>query len=162
MKRFKKIIDGIASASRLLCMGMLAALVVITALELVLRRFLNGSWQGAAELSVIVFLWMVFIGLIPLYHDSGLMRLDFLVGRLKAPSAEAAFYLNKAFSLVLGIAMAAAFAAQALRADAPALSIPVPYMVRYVPMALAGAYIAAAAVYQVLDHVHTRRGTAEG
>ncbi len=162
MELFKKTIDGIAKAAEAVCMAAIAALAVITVLELVRRGLSNRSYRGAVELCDIIFLWMAFMGLIPLYHDNGLIRLDFLVGRLKGSAAEAVFYLNKAFSLMLGFSMAAAYAVQALTGAGPACSIPVPFAVRYIPMALAGAYIAAATVYQILDHVRARRESDEG
>ena len=55
---------------------------------------------------------MAFIGLIPLYRDSGLMRLDFLVARTKGPVYEVLYFANKLFSLLLGVVMVVAFAAQ--------------------------------------------------
>lgn len=64
------------------------------------------------QLCGILFLWMAFIGLIPLYRDSGLMRLDFLVARTKGPVYEVLYFANKLFSLLLGVVMVVAFAAQ--------------------------------------------------
>jgi len=165
MKTFKKITDVIAKAAEIICMVMIAALVVIIVLELIRRNFFNKSYRGTVELCGIAFLWMAFIGLIPLYHDHGLMRLDFLVSRLKGPVGEAVYYINKAFSLMLGIVMVVAFVAQAPYIGTrtySTFSIPVPYTIQYVPMALAGAYIAVTTVYQVLDHVFARGETAEG
>ncbi len=165
MKIFKTITDWIAKLAELICMVMIAALVVIIVLELARRNFLNQSYRGTVELCGIAFLWMAFIGLIPLYHDHGLMRLDFLVSRLKGAAAEVVYYINKAFSLMLGIVMVVAFVAQAPYVGTrtySTFSIPVPYTVQYIPMALAGAYIAVTTVYQVLEHILARGGTARG
>ncbi len=165
MKIFKTITDWIAKLAELICMVMIAALVVIIVLELARRNFLNQSYRGTVELCGIAFLWMAFIGLIPLYHDHGLMRLDFLVSRLKGAAAEVIYYINKAFSLMLGIVMVVAFVAQAPYVGTrtySTFSIPVPYTVQYIPMALAGAYIAVTTVYQVLEHILARGGTARG
>ncbi len=165
MKLFKTITDWIAKLAEIICMVMIAALVVIIVLELARRNFLNQSYRGTVELCGIAFLWMAFIGLIPLYHDHGLMRLDFLVSRLKGAAGEAVYYINKAFSLMLGIVMVVAFVAQAPYVGTrtySTFSIPVPYTVQYIPMALAGAYIAVTTVYQVLEHILARGGTAQG
>lgn len=164
MKIFKTITDWIAKLAEIVCMVMIAALVVIIVLELVRRNFLNQSYRGTVELCGIAFLWMAFIGLIPLYHDHGLMRLDFLVSRMKGAAAEIIYYVNKAFSLMLGIVMVVAFVAQAPYVGTrtySTFSIPVPYTVQYIPMALAGAYIAVATVYQVLEHILSRRAAGE-
>lgn len=164
MKIFKTITDWIAKLAEIVCMVMIAALVVIIVLELARRNFLNQSYRGTVELCGIAFLWMAFIGLIPLYHDHGLMRLDFLVSRMKGAAAEIIYYVNKAFSLMLGIVMVVAFVAQAPYVGTrtySTFSIPVPYTVQYIPMALAGAYIAVATVYQVLEHILSRRAAGE-
>ena len=73
---------------------------------------------------------MAFIGLIPLYRDSGLMRLDFLVARTKGPVYEVLYFANKLFSLLLGVVMVVAFAAQYPYVSTRTYStfpIPVPY-----------------------------------
>lgn len=96
------------------------------------------------QLCGILFLWMAFIGLIPLYRDSGLMRLDFLVARTKGPVYEVLYFANKLFSLLLGVVMVVAFAAQYPYVSTRTYStfpIPVPYTVQYFPMCLAGAYM---------------------
>ena len=79
---------------------------------------------------------MAFIGLIPLYRDSGLMRLDFLVARTKGPVYEVLYFANKLFSLLLGVVMVVAFAAQYPYVSTRTYStfpIPVPYTVQYFP-----------------------------
>ena len=83
MKLCKKITGGIARIAELICMVMIALLVVVIVTELLRRNFLNQSYRGTIEVCGIAFLWMAFIGLIPLYHNSGLMRLDFLVAHTK-------------------------------------------------------------------------------
>lgn len=52
----------------------IAALVLVIVVELLRRNFLGQSFGGNVQLCGILFLWMAFIGLIPLYRDSGLMQ----------------------------------------------------------------------------------------
>ena len=138
MKLCNKISQGVAKGAEVICMLTIAALVLVIVVEL-LR-----------------FLWMAFIGLIPLYRDSGLMRLDFLVARTKGPVYEVLYFANKLFSLLLGVVMVVAFAAQYPYVSTRTYStftIPVPYTVQYFPMCLAGAYMALESLRQMAEHV---------
>lgn len=156
MKLCKKITAGIAKIAEIICMIMIALLVLVIVTELLRRNLLNQSYRGTIEVCGIAFLWMAFIGLIPLYNDSGLMRLDFLVARTKGSVYEVLFFINKAVSLMLGIVMVVAFVAQYPYVSTrtySTFSIPVPYTVQYFPMALAGAYMAVKTVEQVVEEI---------
>ena len=102
MKLCNKISKGVAKGAEVICMLTIAALVLVIVVELLRRNFLGQSFGGNVQLCGILFLWMAFIGLIPLYRDSGLMRLDFLVARTKGPVYEVLYFANKLFSLLLG------------------------------------------------------------
>ena len=144
MKLCNKISKGVAKGAEVICMLTIAALV------------LGQSFGGNVQLCGILFLWMAFIGLIPLYRDSGLMRLDFLVARTKGPVYEVLYFANKLFSLLLGVVMVVAFAAQYPYVSTRTYStfpIPVPYTVQYFPMCLAGAYMALESLRQMAEHV---------
>ena len=156
MKLCKKITAAIAKAGEVVCMLMISALVLLIVTELVRRNFFNQSYRGTIELCGIAFLWMAFIGLIPLYHNSGLMRLDFLVSHTKGATFEVLYFVNKAFSLMLGIVMVIAFFAQApYIADRTysTFAIKVPYTIQYVPICLAGAYISIKSVEQIIERI---------
>ncbi|MCI8423055.1 MAG: TRAP transporter small permease [Lawsonibacter sp.] len=156
MKLFRKITDAIAKISEIVCMVMISALVLLIVTELFRRNFLNQSYRGTIELCGICFLWMAFIGIIPLYHDSGLMRLDFLVSKAKGPIGEAIYFVNKAFSLMLGIVMIIAFTAQLEFVGTryySTFTLKIPYTIQYIPMAFAGAYIALTSVQHILERI---------
>ena len=92
----------------------------------------------------------------PLDRDSGLKRLDFLVARTQGPVYEVLYFANKLFSLLLGVVMVVAFAAQYPYVSTRTYStfpIPVPYTVQYFPMCLAGAYMALESLRQMAEHV---------
>ena len=147
MKLCNKISKGVAKGAEVICMLTIAALVLV---------IVGQSFGGNVQLCGILFLWMAFIGLIPLYRDSGLMRLDFLVARTKGPVYEVLYFANKLFSLLLGVVMVVAFAAQYPYVSTRTYStfpIPVPYTVQYFPMCLAGAYMALESLRQMAEHV---------
>lgn len=156
MRVMKKITDGIAKAAEIVCMAAIAALVVIIVTELARRNFFNSSYRGSIELCGIAFLWMAFIGLIPLYNNSGLMRLDFLITRTKGGVFEALYFVNKIFSLLLGIVMVIAFIAQYPYVNTryySTFAAKIPYTVQYFPMCLAGAFMAVKSVEQLIEEV---------
>lgn len=144
MKIFQKAMDAVSGAAKVICMACVVGIVAMIVAELINRNLLNGSFRASVEICGILFLWMAFIGLIPLYRSRGLMRLDFLVSRIKSPAALDALqiftYLIGAF---LGVVMILAY-----RAYVPYINnryyatftFKLPYTVQYFPMCVAGAY----------------------
>ncbi len=158
MKTIKKISAFISKAAEMICILMIAGLVVVIIMELINRNILDSSNRATIEICGIEFLWMAFIGLIPLYHDSGLMRLDFLVNRAKGVPGEILYFANKLFSLLLGVVMVIAFIAQYPYVSTrfySTFTFPLAYTIQYVPMCIAGAYIAFETLVQLADHIIT-------
>ena len=87
-----------------------------------------------------------------------MLRLDFLVSKTKGKLADGLYLVNKLFSLLLGVVMVIAFIAQypfvSTRTYAT-FSFPLPYTVQYVPMAIAGAFIAVKSVEQIVERILT-------
>ena len=159
MNILKKLSAVISKAAEIICMLMIAGLVVVIVGELVNRNLFNSSNRATIEICGIQFLWMAFIGVIPLYHENGLMRLDFLVSRIHGWAGEALYYINKLFSFGLGVVMVIAFAAQYPYVSTrfySTFSFPLAYTIQYVPMAIAGAYMAFDTIVQVLDRILQR------
>lgn len=156
MKMIKKISAVISKAAEIICMLMIAGLVVVIVGELINRNIFNGSNRATIEICGIQFLWMAFIGIIPLYHESGLMRLDFLVSRVHGAAGEVLYFINKLFSFGLGVVMVIAFIAQYPYVSTrfySTFSFPLAYTIQYIPMAIAGVYMAFETVIQVLDRI---------
>ena len=135
---------------------MLAVIVMVSfiVMELIRRNIFNKSFRPTIEICGIAFLWMAFMGIIPLYNNSGLMRLDFLVSRAKGPAFEVMYLLNKLFSLMLGVIMVVAFCAQYPFVSTrfySTFSAKIPYSVQYFPMAIAGVFIALKALQELLE-----------
>ena len=101
MKVLTKITDTISKVAEWIIMAMILGLVGLIVTELCRRNFLNQSWLPTTELCGILFLWMAFIGIIPLYNKSGLIRLDFLVTRLHGIAAEIVWYITDLVGLGL-------------------------------------------------------------
>ena len=156
MKMIKKISAVISKAAEIICMLMIAGLVVVIVGELINRNIFNGSNRATIEICGIQFLWMAFIGIIPLYHESGLMRLDFLVSRVHGAAGEVLYFINKLFSFGLGVVMVVAFIAQYPYVSTrfySTFSFPLAYTIQYIPMGIAGIYMAFETVIQVLDRI---------
>ena len=161
MNTCKRITIGIAKVAEWIVMAAITGLVVAIVLELVRRNFFNQSFAGNIQLCGILFLWMAFIGLIPLYCNNGLMRLDFLLTRVHGPMAEVLYFINKGVSLMLGVVMIVAFIYQypfVSTRTYQTFSVKVPYTVQYVPMMIAGAYIAVKTVEQVVERIMVLTG----
>lgn len=156
MKIIKKISAVISKAAEIICMLMIAGLVVVIVGELINRNLFNSSNRATIEICGIQFLWMAFIGIIPLYHGSGLMRLDFLVSRVHGAAGEVLYFINKLFSFGLGVVMVIAFIAQYPYVSTrfySTFSFPLAYTIQYIPMGIAGVYMAFETVIQVLDRI---------
>jgi len=156
MKLCKQITKGIAKGAEIVCMVMIATLVLVIVIELCRRNFFNQSYRGTIEVCGICFLWMAFIGLIPLYHDSGLMRLDFLVSKTKGTAFNIIYFTNKGFSLMLGIVMIIAFIVQYPYVNTryySTFTMQIPYTIQYIPMCIAGAYIALKSLEQITERI---------
>ena len=156
MNILKKISAVISKAAEIICMLMIAGLVVVIVGELINRNLFNSSNRATIEICGIQFLWMAFIGVIPLYHENGLMRLDFLVSRIHGWAGEALYFINKLFSFGLGVVMVVAFIAQYPYVSTrfySTFSFPLAYTIQYIPMGIAGIYMAFETVVQVLDRI---------
>lgn len=156
MNILKKISAVISKAAEIICMLMIAGLVVVIVGELINRNLFNSSNRATIEICGIQFLWMAFIGIIPLYHESGLMRLDFLVSRVHGAAGEVLYFINKLFSFGLGVVMVVVFIAQYPYVSTrfySTFSFPLVYTIQYIPMGIAGIYMAFETVIQVLDRI---------
>ena len=143
MKLCNKISKGVAKGAEVICMLTIAALVLVIVVELLRRNFLGQSFGGNVQLCGILFLWMAFIGLIPPVPGQRPDAPGLPCRRTRARCTRCC--TRTAVSLLLGVVMVVAFAAQYPYVSTRTYStfpIPVPYTVQYFPMCLAGAYMA--------------------
>ena len=160
MKVLTKITDTISKVAEWIIMAMILGLVGLIVTELCRRNSVNQSWLPTTELCGILFLWMAFIGIIPLYNKSGLIRLDFLVTRLHGVAAEIVWYITDLVGLGLGVVMIVAFNAQyRFVASRTYATMPnVHYTIQYIPMAIAGAFIALKSLEMLVGHIAAKKG----
>lgn len=156
MRICRKITETIARVAEVIVMAAIAGMVIAIVVELVRRNFFNQSFAGNVQLCGILFLWMAFIGLIPLYNNNGLMRLDFLESRTSGVLREVLYFVNKAVSLLLGIAMVVAFVYQYPYVSTrtyQTFSVKIPYTIQYVPMMIAGIYMIVKTLEQLVERI---------
>ena len=156
MKLFKKITDAIAKVAEWICIVSILSIVLVIVAELINRNILGGSFRATIEICGILFLWMAFIGIIPLYNNNGLMKLEFVSAKATGVFAEIIYYINKAVSLALGVMMVCAFFWQYPFFSTRTYStftFKLPYTIQYIPMMLAGAFMAVKSLQQLLEHI---------
>ena len=155
MHYYKAVTKCITKIAEIICMVAVAGLVLMIVCELIGRNFFNFSFRAMIEICGILFLWMAFMGIIPLYNNNALMRLDFLSSRMKGFTSKLFFVLNKLFSGMLGVVMIIAFNLQyPFISTRTYATIPqLPYTIQYLPMALAGGFIVLKTVEQLIEFV---------
>ena len=167
MNLYKKILDTIAKIAAVISMIAVLVMVSFIVMELIRRNVFNKSFRPTIEICGISFLWMAFMGIIPLYNEGGLMRLDFLISRAKGPVYQIMVLINRLVSLMLGVIMVVAFCAQYPFVSTrfySTFATKVPYSVQYFPMAIAGAFMALKALEQLIEwciEVFGRKGKEE-
>ena len=148
--------DVIARIATAIAMIAVVVIVFFIVSELIRRNIFNKSFRPTIEICGISFLWMAFMGIIPLYNENGLMRLDFLISRTKGGVFEVLYLINKIVSFGLGIIMVVAYNYQYPFVSTrfySTFAAKVPYTVQYIPMAIAGAFIAVKAFWEILDWI---------
>ena len=154
MNLYKKILDTVAKIAAVISMIAVLVMVSFIVMELIRRNIFNRSFRPTIEICGISFLWMAFMGIIPLYNQGGLMRLDFLISRVKGPAYRIMVLMNKLFSLMLGVIMVVAFCAQYPFVSTrfySTFAAKVPYSVQYFPMAVSGAFMALKALQELAE-----------
>ena len=154
MNLYRKLMDIIARIATAIAMFAVVVIVFFIVSELIRRNIFNKSFRPTIEICGISFLWMAFMGIIPLYHAGGLMRLDFLISRSKGRARDIMVLMNKLFSLMLGVIMVIAFNAQYPFVSTrfySTFSMKIPYTVQYVPMAIAGGFMALDALRELIE-----------
>ena len=157
MKVYKTITDWIVRIVSAMLMLLIAGLVGLITYELFIRNFLNKSMRFTTELCGFMFMWMAFLGIIVLYDQDKLISLDMLY--LKCPKVvqNIFWYINKVFSLGLGITMIVAYVGLYPFVSTSYFST-MTFLSKawhFLPMAIVGGFIAIKTVYQLLDKTIT-------
>lgn len=161
MQVFKKILEGTVKVTEFLLMILLFGLVALILNELILRNFFDKSFSGMTELAGFMFLWIAFLGIVVLFYNDKLIRLDMLYVRMDGRLKQIVWFLQQAVAFALGVTMIAAFVGlyPFISTDFYSSMPKFSKMWQYLPMAISGAFMAICVLYNVLDKI---LGTREG
>ncbi len=153
MAQINKILDGFAKVVKWLLMIIVFCLAALICNELLIRNIFNTSFSSTIEICSILFIWMAFLGVIYLYHQSGLMRFEILIGRVGPKTRLVFWYINKAASLMLGLILIIAFIKwyPYINTRYFATMQFLPFTVQCVPIAICGAYMIVKTICQIIE-----------
>lgn len=155
MKIFKYILDGIVKIVSGLLMCLVTGIVLLILHELIIRNFFDRSFKAMTELAGFMFLWMAFLGIIVLYEREALIGLTFFSDRVSSSLKTVFWYVYKLVTLVLGITMVIAFENLYPYISTDYFSS-MPTLAKtweYLPVAIAGGYLAVKSVYDLLEKI---------
>ncbi|NLI22635.1 MAG: TRAP transporter small permease [Clostridiales bacterium] len=153
MAWINKWLDGFVTVVKWLLMVSVFSLAALICAELLIRNLLNKSFSPTIEICSILFIWMAFLGVIYLYHHSGLMRFEILVRKVGPGMRLVFWYLNKATSLMLGVILVIAFVQwyPFISTRYFATMQFLPFTVQCVPIAICGVYLVVKTLCQLIE-----------
>ncbi|QBI18421.1 TRAP transporter small permease subunit [Egibacter rhizosphaerae] len=77
------------------------AIFLINAVQIAMRTFFGGGFLWVTDLSQLLFVWMVMLGVVVAYHQRGHIVVDFVVARFQGRSELALATAVRAIELVL-------------------------------------------------------------
>lgn len=80
----RHVCDRISTATTIVCVLILAALIVINSLEITLRSFFHMSFSWIYETNTLLASWLYFLGIVVVYHRGKDITVTFLVDALPA------------------------------------------------------------------------------
>lgn len=155
MKILKQVLDLFVKIVSALLIILIAGIVCVMLYELILRNVFNSSFRASTELCGFLFMWMAFLGVIVLYDKDGLITLDILYAHSK-PSVQTVFwFINKVFSIGLGVIMVVAYAGM-YKVNSTSYFSTMQFLSKawhFLPMAIAGTFIAIKSVHQIYEKI---------
>lgn len=142
----------IVKVTDVLLMFLMGGIVTIIFVELLYRNIFNRSFRSAIEVSGILFIWMIFLGIIHLYDRGKLLKFEVLTTRIKGALLDVFWYLNKVVCLGLGVVIIIAFTQMhPFMSTRFYVTIPfLPLTMHYLPMLLAGAFLILKSIEELL------------
>ena len=152
MKVLRGINTLVAKITDVLLILLIGGIVAVIFSELLYRNILNRSFRSAVEISGIMFIWMIFLGIIHLYDRNKMLRFEVVLNRVEGWVAEVLWYISKMVCLCLGIVMIIAFIGLY-----PIISTRfyvtmrfLPFTMHFLPMAIAGGFLVLKSVEELL------------
>ena len=156
MKIVRCIIDIIVKVTDVLLIFIIGGIVSIIFFELIYRNIFNRSFRSAIEISGILFMWMIFIGIIHIYNHNKMIRFEILLSRASGAIADIFWYISKVVALSLGIVMIIAFYQMYPFISTRFYSTMrfLPFTMHYLPMAIAGGFMILKSVEELITKTH--------
>ena len=103
-KQKKPLIEIVANIEMYIAMAALAVVVVMNFIEIVLRAAMGHSFMWIQEFSVLMMLWMIFMGFVKIAYINKDVYIDYLVNALPKPMHDAITIIANVLILIfLGI-----------------------------------------------------------
>lgn len=163
MKIFGKIIQIFVKGVSIIVSILIAAIVVIMINELILRNVFNKSLRSSTELCGFLFMWMAFLGIVVLYDQEKLITLDALYAHVNESVRNVFWTIHKIVAIGLGIVMVLAYKGM-YPINSTSYFSTMQWLSKtynFLPMAIAGSFIAVKSVYQLLDHYGQKQHSPE-
>lgn len=78
----RQVCEGVSTVATIICVAILAALIVINALEITLRSFFDISFSWIYETNTLLASWLYFVGIVVVYHHGRDITVTFVVDAL--------------------------------------------------------------------------------
>lgn len=155
MKIYGKILDVIVKVVSWILILFVAGIITMMLTELCARNFFSVSFRFSTELCGFLFMWMAFLGIIVLYHQDRLITLDILYAHVSERIQTVFWFVNKAFSICLGVTMVIAYKGM-YPINSTSYFSTMQFLSKawhFLPMALAGGFIVLESVYQIMERI---------
>lgn len=155
MKIYGKILDVVVKIVSWILILFVAGIVAMMLTELCARNFFNVSFRFSTELCGFLFMWMAFLGIIVLYHQNRLITLDILYVHVPERIQNVFWFVNKIFSIGLGVIMVIAYK-DMYPINSTSYFSTMQFLSKawhFLPMALAGGFIVMESVYQITERI---------
>ena len=163
MKAIRKILDIFVKIVSVILILLVAGIVIMMLTELCARNFFNYSFRFSTELCGFLFMWMAFLGVIVLYDQNRLIVLDVLYAHVPEKIQNVFWCIGKIAGVLLGVVMVMAYCGM-YKINSTSYFSTMQFLSKawhFLPMAIAGAFLAIDSVYQLVAKLMGIDGKAE-
>ncbi|MDO4322334.1 MAG: TRAP transporter small permease subunit [Lachnospiraceae bacterium] len=163
MKTIRKILDIFVKIVSAILILLVAGIVTMMLTELCARNFFNHSFRFSTELCGFMFMWMAFLGVIVLYDQDRLIVLDVLYAHVSEKVQNIFWFIGKIAGILLGVVMVMAYCGM-YKINSTSYFSTMQFLSKawhFLPMAIAGVFLAVDSVYQIAAKLMGIDGKAE-
>ncbi|MDO9228656.1 MAG: TRAP transporter small permease [Syntrophales bacterium] len=162
MNGYKWLIDWIEKVEIFIASFLLGIMACIIMMEVVSRYFLNHPFPWVSELTTLLFLYLVFVGIPVMYKQKLLIILEFLFRRLPLRAQQ---YINLLWEVLIGVfivfLIVSSYELQELQAHYLLPTLNISFRFFTIPILICGVSILLFNVYVVLTQVKKISGKEE-